>query len=1040
MMKIDPIDNSIEHRINQMREIGKIGEAPTFLEKESSNEDLDLKNEKLKLAAIGSFSSVRANNCVFKGKWCYEVTLLSNKLCQIGWCQMTTPFRTKDGVGDDKTSYAYDGYRTCKWHKEKERYGQNWDIGDVIGVCINLDDRKIEFFHNGISQGIAFEEIATGPNKAYFPGISISKNEKVLFNFGGQKMLYNYQGYEPIDIPKSMYTNSYQVTSQLLEIVDSYILKLLSMKEIDRMFKTTITHRILSYIAKVSFKDFHVFSQLIIPYLLKISSHNLNELQILIENLLLYTNHKTEFINHLFDNLSSLIEIYSVRRFEGIGQREDLIKLFLSLLKIDSITQLWIDGRRYVDHLKMIINGNYIKTGEIVKYFSDKIKDYKKADKDFKSPKTFVEFYFEMRQEFEEKLQTEGMNNYEEKINSSMLNFIKYFLSDTRVFKTSRCNLTLKQVLIENYVKSVKESYFSHNDFMGHYLGSSHSTQPNEPFIKYFYFNMLEIFSDIFNKEIFNCSVEPWFTRDKADSLYYDEVGVGGTIASTTEDYIKSILPKHKEKNSTMTNYLLHRILNVTSSYILPILRETQKNYERIADHNLNDFERDSHKAVYIHNFYRSYFSILTKRNQTLLYQFSYFLVKWLNTMIKENKEVLYFIPKSIMQIPYEIFKLLVVIKSPLLKIESERTKANQGFYIFQEDNYLYEVLYFYCYLFNDDKINNPELKEGFINKIASFLKNKKLLRIFQSKKDLLEMLMKGLLKYMANEMMCHYASENVVKIIRPICFGEKDKKMKLNSDKTEKVVLVDVVKKFFEDNVEVFHEFMDNYFKLLNKVMTDYTMSLNEATRKLNSRNNLDPDEHFPFASSYSRKLKFSYEMLCNLMKILEFLLAAYPNEFFDKNTINFSRFSNFLKNLSSRILDKVYIENLVKNFKEIYKTNDPIPDLVNSVLGMFLNIKEYQNNPTFSEFSNKLSSLSDFDPEPFLNVLNYTKEDKEYTQYYEKFKEIIELFKGLKSKKCEKKMTEEEWEATQRREFVCIICYVNEMDRMLIPCRHGK
>mgnify|MGYP001607487457 CR=1 FL=1 len=30
---------------------------------------------------------------------------------QIGWCTLATPFIAENGVGDDETSYAFDGFR-----------------------------------------------------------------------------------------------------------------------------------------------------------------------------------------------------------------------------------------------------------------------------------------------------------------------------------------------------------------------------------------------------------------------------------------------------------------------------------------------------------------------------------------------------------------------------------------------------------------------------------------------------------------------------------------------------------------------------------------------------------------------------------------------------------------------------------------------------------------------------------------------------------------------------------------------------------------
>lgn len=66
--------------------------------------------------AVSQFTSLRANVAVFSGKYYYEVSLLTSGLMQIGWCTFVTPFSPDRGVGDDYTSYAYDGYRIKKWN------------------------------------------------------------------------------------------------------------------------------------------------------------------------------------------------------------------------------------------------------------------------------------------------------------------------------------------------------------------------------------------------------------------------------------------------------------------------------------------------------------------------------------------------------------------------------------------------------------------------------------------------------------------------------------------------------------------------------------------------------------------------------------------------------------------------------------------------------------------------------------------------------------------------------------------------------------
>ena len=63
------------------------------------------------IEGVTKFSSIRANTAVFSGRYYYEVRILTAGIMQIGWCTLATPFVYDRGVGDDDTSYAYDGCR-----------------------------------------------------------------------------------------------------------------------------------------------------------------------------------------------------------------------------------------------------------------------------------------------------------------------------------------------------------------------------------------------------------------------------------------------------------------------------------------------------------------------------------------------------------------------------------------------------------------------------------------------------------------------------------------------------------------------------------------------------------------------------------------------------------------------------------------------------------------------------------------------------------------------------------------------------------------
>ena len=79
---------------------------------------------------------------------------------QIGWCTLATPFIREDGVGDDSTSYAYDGGRVRKWNNGQDiAYGEGWAAGDTIGTMIDFNKKEISFWRNEKCLGVAFTNI-----------------------------------------------------------------------------------------------------------------------------------------------------------------------------------------------------------------------------------------------------------------------------------------------------------------------------------------------------------------------------------------------------------------------------------------------------------------------------------------------------------------------------------------------------------------------------------------------------------------------------------------------------------------------------------------------------------------------------------------------------------------------------------------------------------------------------------------------------------------------------------------------------------------
>ncbi|XP_076891434.1 E3 ubiquitin-protein ligase RKP-like [Bidens hawaiensis] len=174
------------------------------------------------------FSSARANACVCKGKWMYEVILETDGLQQLGWATISCPFTECSGVGNGDGSYAFDGKRAFKWNFSAAPYGQSWVIGDVIGCCIDLETDVISYYRNGVSLGVAFNGIRKMvPGLGYYPAISLSQGERCELNFGARPFRYPVEDFHPIQIPPS----NNQLAVHLLHCFS----KLLNMEKLRRL-------------------------------------------------------------------------------------------------------------------------------------------------------------------------------------------------------------------------------------------------------------------------------------------------------------------------------------------------------------------------------------------------------------------------------------------------------------------------------------------------------------------------------------------------------------------------------------------------------------------------------------------------------------------------------------------------------------------------------------------------------------------------------------------------------------------------------------
>ena len=101
--------------LERCKEVGRVGPNVVEIEVTSAGGQVKISEGKGEvqgmIEGVTKFSSIRANTAVFSGRYYYEVRIMTAGLMQIGWCTLATPFVHDRGVGDDDTSYAFDGFR-----------------------------------------------------------------------------------------------------------------------------------------------------------------------------------------------------------------------------------------------------------------------------------------------------------------------------------------------------------------------------------------------------------------------------------------------------------------------------------------------------------------------------------------------------------------------------------------------------------------------------------------------------------------------------------------------------------------------------------------------------------------------------------------------------------------------------------------------------------------------------------------------------------------------------------------------------------------
>jgi ATP-dependent RNA helicase DDX1 len=122
---------------------------------------------------------IRSTHGINKGKFYYEIKVLSSGNCRVGWSTIAAHLE----LGKDSQGFGYGGKGWKSYNGSYEKYGGEYNKNDMIGVYIDFNDKVIFFSKNGEILENAFIIPESMYGTVLFPTIALS-NCSCSVNFG----------------------------------------------------------------------------------------------------------------------------------------------------------------------------------------------------------------------------------------------------------------------------------------------------------------------------------------------------------------------------------------------------------------------------------------------------------------------------------------------------------------------------------------------------------------------------------------------------------------------------------------------------------------------------------------------------------------------------------------------------------------------------------------------------------------------------------------------------------------------------------------
>jgi len=1029
----------------KQKSIGKIGTSLTKMDIKTCFGKIYTYNDGNKIEARDNFVSIRANNCLIKGKWSYEVLLETNGLLQIGFCQLKTPFNQHYGVGDDIHSFGYDGYRLSCWSKNENRYGKIWDLGDIIGVCIDLDNKLIEYYQNGEKLGILEKIVEKEPGVAYFPGISFSDYEKCYFNFGQCPFIYCYPGYEPIDKPKSQYNGSFEITSSLLQcLTHSNLLDFLDNDYVDSYLRQLVNQKIFYFLINISFNDFFLCKCLLFPYIYSLTKKKKVHFQIFFEQLskCLLLNNDTTFFNEFFEKLTNLIEEYAIMGPKFYKQYQLYTELFIEIISINEYFTKWQKTQNFFGHLRNIFTSNNFQFKSVY----DKISEIYGDDQYSQTLGILLRKIIK-----DGNLISKEMNEYDEKyLNTNKImieQILNYYEKNSTLCQGTFIFYDLMRACYP--INTIKDYMYDLNTFIEADNKKNILAFKNViiSYMIYFFENYSKInledipigSATIIQIPTIKAQIKNELSKTGIYVSYFREENIGGKSSILISKNKTPNIFEGIDKKSSICFNILVRLISLLDKYFFAYfeLQNLTKDY-LFANYIPSDRGTSMLNALF-----RFYFYLFNDYCQTILYNISFFLVKWINKIIKKKKLDILLLPLYLIDFPFQIAQLMLITKSKILFDDEYRKSINNKCEHFIDDDFLKSLCTLYVTLFEDYKLSKyNSLINSLGWKIYFFMREKKTRYIILKNETFIRYIIKGISNISAN----NNAERIILRILtvfqRTINENEKEfTKVELEEEEKNRENIKNIFNIY--ENKIIFFDIIHKFCKSLNLKLKTYCTDLENCKHYCINSN------FFGDISRYNNNLKSSFKAIISVINIYEFLLNVSQECFFNTEIIDLPLIyiRNFFVTLTSKILDQPYFGYLEKVLNYMCIKKSYILNLINSVVNLILICKN-EDKKLFIDFIVSTKSIL---IKPLLDIYNYginiinNEIKNESSPFYENMKEKYEEYKNLINELEQKrKIYEEEYLEKIKDieylddEFLCVICLRQIADYSIKPCLH--